>query len=98
MGRHTDKFMHGRGDQLRLYIYANLAVAGTTLIDHFIFHHPYALQAFALLILLINGVALWQQNSDFNRAAFHDEREEREAAQREKERDARLRARGLKLW
>jgi hypothetical protein len=96
MAKHKDKFWADAPHQLRLYVIANLAVAIAGLADRFIFGHPYALEMTTIFVILINGFALWQQRSDLDKAYWLDEMIEKEEAEREAARDARLKQLGLK--
>lgn len=96
MGMHTDKFLRDRADHLQWCVYANLLVVVACLADYFIFDHPYALETLAILIVLINGFALWQQRHDLNEARNRDLEEETHEARVETARDARLKSRGLR--
>jgi len=96
MGKHADKFLQGRADQMRMYLYANLAVVGACLADYLFLGHPYALETLVILVVLVNGFALWQQNHDLNDARKRDLEDETEAAQNEAAREARLKSRNLR--
>ncbi len=96
MGKHTDKFLANRADQLRLCVYANLAVVGACLADYVLFKHPYVLETLAVLVGLINGFAIWQQRYDFNEARERDLDEEIGKERADDARNERLRLRDFR--
>jgi hypothetical protein len=96
MGKHTDKFLANRADQLRLCVYANLAVVGACLADYVLFKHPYVLETLAVLVVLINGFAIWQQRHDFNEARERDLEDEIGKERADDARNERLRLRGFR--
>lgn len=96
MGKYTDKFLEDRADHLQLCVYANLAVVIACFADYLFLGHPYALETLAVLVILINGFALWQQRHDLNEARKRDLETEQEEIRVEAARDARLKSRGLR--
>jgi hypothetical protein len=96
MGKHTEKVLAGRADDLRLCVYANLAVVVACLADYLIFEHPYALETLAVLVVLINGWVLWQQHHDLTEARKRDLEDMMHDARVEAARDVRLKSRGFR--
>jgi hypothetical protein len=93
MGEHTDKFMRGRPHQLRLYIYANLGAVALCVLDYFKYADALlTLGMLVILVVLINGFALWQQRHGLNAARRRDIEHEKVEADIEAARDARLRS------
>jgi hypothetical protein len=96
MGKHADKFLKDRAGHLQLCLYANAAVVVACLADYLFFGHPYALETLAVLVILINGFAIWQQRNGLNQARTRDLEDQIEEARAEAARDAHLKSRGLR--
>lgn len=96
MGKRAEKVRAGFGDQAKLFYYANLGATAACLFDYFVLGHQWSLLTLAILVLIINGFALWQRHHDLDDALRGDAEEEAVEAQSEARRDARLRAKGLR--
>jgi hypothetical protein len=95
MGDRTDKVWKGFAHEGPEIYWANILVAAACLFDYFFSDRTWEIETLAVLIVLINGFALWNRRHELNAAYKREAEGITEAARSEAARTERLKSRGL---
>jgi hypothetical protein len=95
MGDRTDKMWKGFAHEGPMIYWANILVAAACLFDYLFSDRTWEIETLAVLILLINGFALWNRKHEFSVAHKRETEDMIEAARSETARTERLKSRGL---
>jgi hypothetical protein len=95
MGDRTDKVWKGFAHEGPMIYWANIFVTAACLFDYYFSGRSWEIETLAVLILLINGFALWNRKHELNAAYKREAEDMIEAARSEAARTERLKAQGL---
>jgi hypothetical protein len=95
MGDRSDKVWKGFVHEGPMIYRANILVTVACLFDYFFSDRTWEIETLAVLILLINGFALWNRMHELNVAYTREAEDMIEAERSEAARTERLKSRGL---
>jgi hypothetical protein len=95
MGDRADKVWKGFAHEGPMIYWANILVTVACLFDYLFSYRTWEIETLAVIILLINGFALWNRKHELSKAHKLEMEDMIEAARSEAARTERLKSQGL---